>query len=592
MRRSLAAALTLLVLAALLVAGRAGAQTPPVPPAPVQSAPPPDAKEEARSHFELGLFHFDRAEWSAALAEFLRARELYPTRSATKNAAICLHKESRFDEALDLFEELERDYPDLSATDRALADREIAELRREVGALTVAGAEPGASIGVDGRARGTAPLAAPLRLSVGGHVVRVFKEGFVPFEEHVDVASGQATRLDVRMAALTRSGRLRVVEQTGKVLDVLLDNTVVGKTPWEGSVAPGDHSLQLRGEGGTGTPPVAAPVAEAVETPIALVAVLLDAALRVEPRPGGALVAVDGVPVGRGVWEGRLPSGPHRIEVSARGYWLATRDATLGAQDRQVLSIVLERDPTSPVWGQKARPRFAIALDGAFVVTPVDGGQVQSACSGACSGPLPVGGLGVVTATYQLPQGLGVGIEAGYLGFVQTLTHRSAQIVGSTLRASDAGTLDDRVAASGLLLGAALGYRMGDAWPLTLRLAAGAYVASVTDQREGLFRTSAQGQPADAPYAVGLSESHTAAFFYAAPEVRIARRLGERFEVDAGLKLLVLATPSPPAWTDQRSVLAGPAGTQGDGLGKFGTQTLTSSILVVLAPGIGARLEL
>jgi hypothetical protein len=73
--------------------------------------------------------------------------------------------------------------------------------------------------------------------------------------------------------------------------------------------------------------------------------------------------------------------------------------------------------------------------------------------------------------------------------------------------------------------------------------------------------------------------------------VRVARRLGDHFELDAGVKLIVLAAASAPAWTDQTGVHAGPVGTQGDGLGKFGTQTLTSSILIVLAPGVGARFD-
>src|SRR5262245_57725646 len=59
---------------------------------------------EARTHFERGVAHFDRREWQPALAEFLRSRELAPTRGNTKNAAICLRKVGRFDDALDLFE--------------------------------------------------------------------------------------------------------------------------------------------------------------------------------------------------------------------------------------------------------------------------------------------------------------------------------------------------------------------------------------------------------------------------------------------------------------------------------------------------------
>jgi hypothetical protein len=568
------------------------AQTQPAATAPAATpAPPVDAKEEARSHFDLGLLHFDHGEWSAALAEFLRARELYPTRSATKNAALCLHKEKRFDEALDMFEALERDYLDLSPSDRAVADREIAELQPSVGALAIEGAEPGASVGVDGRARGTFPLPAPLRLSVGPHVVRVFKDGFVPFEQRLDVASGAPSTLQAHLLPLTRSGRLRVVEQTGKELDVIVDNVRVGTTPWEGSVAPGEHAVLLRGTGSQGTQPVSVPVAADAETPVTLVAAELDSEVRIDPTPTGALVTVDGVSVGLGVWEGRLHSGTHRITAAAPGYWTSSRDTVLKSQDRQLIEVRLERDPASPIWGTKARPRFAIALDGAFAAMPVYAGQVQLSCTGSCSGPLPLGGLATATAVYEVPQGFGAGLQVGYLGVVQALVGRSAQIAGSTLRATDSGSASDRIATSGLLLGATAQYRLGETWPLTLRATLGAVVSTVTDEREGVFRTSAQGQPPGAPYSVGLSESHAATFFFFSPEVRVARRLSEHLEVDAGVKLLVLTTATPPAWSDQRGVLAGPVGTQGDGLGKFGTQTLTSSILLVLAPGLGARLD-
>jgi hypothetical protein len=291
------------------------------------------------------------------------------------------------------------------------------------------------------------------------------------------------------------------------------------------------------------------------------------------------------------VWEGRLRSGPHRIVVSAPGYWTTTRDVALRTQDRQVVTISLERDLSSPVWGVKARPRFAVALDGAFAVTPVSSGQVQSACTSPCSGAVPVGGLALASASYELPLGLGVGVEGGYLGFVQTLVGRGGSIAGSAMRATDVGSLDDRIAATGVLVGAALSYRRGESWPMTVRVSLGVYVSSVTDQRQGIFTTSSQGQPPNTPYGVGMSESRGATFVYAAPEVRVARRLGERLEMDAGLKLLVLTTPSPPAWTDANLVHAGPPGTQGDGVGQFGTQTLTSSILFVVAPGIGARYE-
>jgi hypothetical protein len=564
---------------------------------PAGATPSADAiearKSEAREHFDLGLSHFDRGEWAAALAEFLRAREIFPTRSATKNAAICLRKESRFDEALDMFEALEHDYPDLSQTDRTLADDEIASLRRSVGALDVRSSEPGASILVDGRSRGTSPLAGPLRVGVGTHVVRVFKEGFLAFEQRVEIASAQTAALEVRLEALTRTGRLRVTEETGRSLDVVVDGVVVGKAPWEGALAPGQHTVLLRGEGNLGTQPVTTPVPADVMTPLTLVAEELDTSARIDPTPGGALVAVDGVALGRGAWEGKLRSGPHRFEVTTEGFLASLRSVTLRAHERQVFAIALDRDPTSPLWGRRAVPRFLFELDGALVVGPNLGGQVAASCTGSCSATVPVGGMGLLTAAYELPSGLGFGVQGGALGNVETLQDRPAQITGPRLISSDSGTVKDSISLAGLLLGGTVYYHRGDAWPLTLRIGLGVLLATATDDRSGKFTTSAAANPARTAYSATYDASQGATYLYVAPGVRIGRRLGEHLEISAGVDVLLLPALSQPSWTDPaQGVLAGPAGTQGDGVGKFGGQTLTGSLLFVAAPGLGARYEL
>jgi hypothetical protein len=169
-------------------------------PAPAASAPRKKDKAEAQARFKAGVTHFDRQEWSAALAEFLRSRELFPTRAATKNAAICLRRESRFDEALDMYEELLRGFPDLAGADRAFVDREIEELKDSIGLVDV-GTEAGASVLIDGRDRGVTPLAAPARVSAGAHVVHVSKDGYLPFEEHVDVAGRQTVTVEAKLKA-------------------------------------------------------------------------------------------------------------------------------------------------------------------------------------------------------------------------------------------------------------------------------------------------------------------------------------------------------------------------------------------------------
>jgi hypothetical protein len=97
-----------------------------------------------------------------AYAEYARSRALYPTKSATKNAAISLRNLRRYDEALDMYETLLRDFPALSEQDRAFAQAEIARLQRFVGTVELRGVAAGASITVT-QDRGTMPLQrAPL----------------------------------------------------------------------------------------------------------------------------------------------------------------------------------------------------------------------------------------------------------------------------------------------------------------------------------------------------------------------------------------------------------------------------------------------
>jgi PEGA domain-containing protein len=205
---------------------------------PLPASAQDSARDEARRHFELGLGHFDRQEWSAALAEFLRSRALYPTVAATKDAAICLRKVGRFDEALDLFDAA-LSFPDLSPGERALVQKERDDLASSVGTLEVRGAADGALVEVDGRERGTSPL-PPFRVSAGTRVVRVAKKGFAPFEVTIDVAGGQRAVVDAMLVSLEPKERIRLVEVTPPARLVLeLDAAALGAPVFGGAPADG-----------------------------------------------------------------------------------------------------------------------------------------------------------------------------------------------------------------------------------------------------------------------------------------------------------------------------------------------------------------
>src|SRR5262249_3471350 len=158
-------------------------------------------------------------------------------------------KVGRFDDSLAMFETVLREFPDLSAGERAAIEHEIADLTASIGSIEIDDAPAGALVTIDGLERGRTPLAGPIRIAAGRHVVRVAKEGAIPHEARVDLAGKQAIDLQAKLAPLTQAGRLRVTERNGKSVDVVIDGATVGATPWEGALPPGMHTVLVRGDG-------------------------------------------------------------------------------------------------------------------------------------------------------------------------------------------------------------------------------------------------------------------------------------------------------------------------------------------------------
>jgi len=539
-------------------------------------------KDEAKARFERGMALFDKKVWDAALVEFMESRAAYPTRSNTQNAAICLRNLGRSDEALELFEALVREVTNLSPADRAAVDKEITELQAMVGAIEVRTPEADAQITIDGRERGVTPSPA-LRVPAGTHVLRVYKEGFAPIERRIAVASRQTQQVEARLEPLAQSGRLSVTEDGSRGgAEVLVDNVVVGKTPWQGVIALGDHVVFLRGEGNLGTQPAAATVRINQVTPIVLALEPLESKLRVEPTPGGAQVAVDGVVVGSGVWDGRLRKGRHTIEVAQAGFIPQRREMNLAPGSGDRISVRLERDPDSPLWQAQKKPRIFVELAPAFPLTVIMGGGVAD--SGSASFPLGV--VGRAHVGYEVPSGVGVALDAGYLYLARDVSGRDTMLrpVG---KAEARGVADDELSLRGLLIGASAHLHrnqpFGEKMPLLLRVGLGVLLGSASDRRTGAF-TPAGGTLT--PVAASRT-TDDAAFLYVAPEARLGYRIGERLELSAGLELMVLVGLSKARWDTQgSSVLLG-----NQGLAGYDNQTLVGSTLLLVNPGVGARYE-
>jgi len=539
-----------------------------------------EAKEEAKERFKRGLQLLREEAWAPALAEFLRSRELYPTRVATNNAAVALRKLQRYDEALDMYETLLRDF-DVAPGDRSAAQEQIAELRKRVGTVDIAGAEPGAAIVVSSVDRGEYPPVKPIRVPAGDHVVRLFKEGFEPFEARIDVAGGEIARVDATMVKLTASGRLRVVEQTGKAVTLLVDNVAVGLTPWEGTLGVGDHVVRLVGQGKVGSQPARARVKGQGLTTLKLLAEPLESQLRIDPTPPGAAVFIDGVEVGNGVWLGRLKEGKHDILVKAEGFLDRTESVDLPQGGRRRLAVELDRDDDAPMWRKPSRWAFDGSVG--LVVMPTFGGDVADSCNDGCSSGIGLGGMLLAQANYELGSGLGFGIEAGYLLASQSVNGRTASLNPVGLPSgTNNGTANDDLRLQAFMAGATIGYHLGEEVPVVIRTGAGIMVGELRDERQGTFMT--RGNDSYNTFPVVAFPRVTS--FYVDPMVRVGYRFLDHFELSAYAQALLLVSLQEPRFDESLEVSA-----DTDGIGTYESDLLMGSFILGVAPGANLRYD-
>jgi hypothetical protein len=536
------------------------------------------AKQEAAVALERGVAFYQEGDYDAALAEFLRSRERYPARGNTLNAALCLGKLQRYDEALVMFETLLREVPDLRAGEKQLVEKEVTALRTRVGAVDVRILEPGATVLIGGRERGTTPLSSPVRVAAGSHVVRVLKEGFSPFEVLVTVAGEQQVVVDGRLRPLAQAGRLKVTAASGEPAEVLLDGAPVGPTPWEGTVAVGRHIVQLKGAGDLGTAPASAQVRAGSVSALALELTPLRCTLRVSPSPAGAAVAIDGVEVGNGVWLGPLGCGPHTVELAAPGFLTERRRVDLVAGPRGELELELERDPDSAEWQREHPDRVVIRASGGPALSPSMGGTAATDCTESCDSGVPFGAITTVTGGYQFGSGIGVGIHAGYLQLAQTTASRAVEVRqvpnGSPLPA----TVDDERLLRAGMIGASAWFRRGDPWSLAAQLGVGATLGNLETRRQARLG----GAPIDFP-----QQSAARHAMHVQLELEAGYAVLEHVQIALVLRGVALFAIGEPSWQQQHDAF-----TPAAGFVDFPAEELTSAATLVFSPGLALTLSI
>lgn len=320
------------------------------------AAAPASGRAEARERFDRGLKLFEEGDNAGALAEFKRAYELVPNQQVLLNIGLVYAAMNRPVEASDALGKLLAD-PGALAGERLSRARSLhAEQDKRVGRLQVTTNVP-ATIDVDGVDTGKTPLAAPLRVAGGTHLVGVAAPGHLPARREVSVAGGATAELSFTLEATqAKLGRVELRTRLPGV-DVYVDGEAMGRTPVLAamSVGAGRHAMELRRRGYvTGrrelelregaTAEVALDLEEDASAPASDRGRLIVAAS--EPE---AEVTVDGLRRGVPRAPLALPLGPHRLRVERAGFEPVERDIELPGGGDLTVRVTLRPTPETRV---------------------------------------------------------------------------------------------------------------------------------------------------------------------------------------------------------------------------------------------------
>ena len=323
-------------------------------------APAPRRVRDALSGDALGAFDrgsalFEDGDYGGARAEFERAFDLASEPRILYNVAVCDKMLRRYTRAIESLERsLQLGGKRLSAEYVTRTRETIAALSPYVSRMEIVADQAGASVIIDGEPVGTTPLAAPLAIEVGEHLVSVRKSGFVDVPQKVRVTSGQvATATFSLETAITRAELIVNVSGAppGQRPMVVLDGVEVGPAPFRAMVEAGPHTVGARASGFTATPQrIELKQREPITLSLTLESESKLGRLRVRADDDDDVIELDGRPVGRGSFAQQVPAGEHRLRVTRAGAEPRSIDFVIGENETRSVDLSLEKKRGLPTW--------------------------------------------------------------------------------------------------------------------------------------------------------------------------------------------------------------------------------------------------
>ena len=226
---------------ALLIPNALFAQDQPAP----QPAPAPaENLESAKLHFQQGVALYNDGNYPAALAEFTESYRQKPTTVVLYNIGLTQKALFRYAEGIESLEKYLAESTNLPPERRTEVLQQVNEMKALLAEVIVEVSPEHASITVDGRPAGSAPLPKPLQLAAGNHTIEASADGYTSQKKEILVAAGVPVSIKLLLKEIPHSGKVRVTSTVPQSI-VAIDGKTIGAAPVEVDLGAGGHTLEV-----------------------------------------------------------------------------------------------------------------------------------------------------------------------------------------------------------------------------------------------------------------------------------------------------------------------------------------------------------
>ena len=218
-----------------------------------QPATPPKPLSEsltglAKAEYEGAKILYGDKDFASAIAKFQRAYELSSDARLLFNIAVCQKNLRKYSKMLATVRRyLEDGAPILSEDDKTQAREIVKTVEAFVSELKLTVDETDADVFVDDEKIGVTPIKGPVFLDVGVRKLKISKKGYKDAIVSKQVPGGGPVAVEVRLEKEIHRGKLLVSAGPNDVIS--LDNKVIGRGKWEGSIPSGGHTLKISAPG-------------------------------------------------------------------------------------------------------------------------------------------------------------------------------------------------------------------------------------------------------------------------------------------------------------------------------------------------------